>query len=136
MVDFTVQHTTTANITEANAEEEDIIVPSGVMHSGVVYFPAGCWGLAHCTINHAVHQVWPSDPSKNYAGEFFPIEIPDKYYIQSPHTKITMKYWNEDTRNTHEVTVKFTVSPLEEIFPEKETRDMWVKFMEAIMGEE
>ena len=132
MVDYYIQKTVPANTSKANAVYEDFFLPSGVMHSGVVDFPAGCHNLAHCTINEAVHQIWPSDPSKNYAGEFFPIEIPDRYIILQPFTKITAWFWNEDTRNDHEVTVKFTVSTPEEFEPIRRQNTLFERFLKRI----
>lgn len=85
------------------------LLPKGVIRHVRIYFPAGCCGLAHVRITVDETQVWPSTSGDWFAGEDGAIEFEENYPLTEAWHWVEVLGYNEDTAQTHTITVQLTV---------------------------
>lgn len=98
-----------ANTTAAALVVEEVDLVPGVIHRVEIQFPRGCVGLVHVQVYQEFHQVWPSNPGADLAGEGATIAWNDYHELVEGQSKLTLKAWNLDDTFPHTVTFRFAL---------------------------
>lgn len=83
----------------------------GIVHKIEIQFPAGCAGVARCTINDALHQVWPTNGNSFFASDGYVIAFEENHEILTKPYTLDLWCWNISTAYTHEITVNIGILP-------------------------
>jgi hypothetical protein len=94
------------NTLEVDAIEETIAIHPGIVNKLFVLWPRRTAGLGHCQIYWKAHQLWPTTPGSDFAGNGIPMEFPEELSINETPYELTVKAWNEDDTYPHTVTVQ------------------------------
>lgn len=106
-----------AGTTEASPLITELTLSKGILHRVEIEFPAGCRGLAHCQIKEAgLHQVYPTNPTGNFASDDYVIVLDDYYDIPSPYL-LRAFAWNDDDTYPHTLLIRIGVLPTEIVSP-------------------
>lgn len=105
--------TITANTTQDTPVEELITLTHGVITHVEVEFPPGCSGLVRAYINHALHQIWPTNPEGKFRTDGRPIVWSEYYELFTQPYQVTIGGWNTDDTYDHVVIFRFEVTPRE-----------------------
>jgi len=103
--------TTPANTTEDNKQKTVLLLAKGVIHQLDIDFPPGPSGLAHIEINRALHQVWPTNPAQNFAGDNVHISFHEHFELKDEPLQLEAYTWNEDTAHEHTITIRIGLLP-------------------------
>lgn len=99
-----------ANTAEADARVKHLKLATGIIREVEIDFPAGCQRLAHCTIYVGGHQVWPTNPDSDIAGENGPIKF-EEYFPVYPADDWTWRTWNLDETYDHHLRLRISILP-------------------------
>ncbi|GAH71143.1 unnamed protein product [marine sediment metagenome] len=102
---------------EANPTIQTLQLAHGIITWVSVLFPPGCARLAHCTIWHGGHQIFPSTEMMNLSGDTFPIEWAEYYEFYGRPHELIAKLWNEDDTYPHKVTIRMAILPRKALAP-------------------
>ncbi len=83
----------------------------GVLIKTEIVFPTGCAGLVYCTVNDALHQVYPTTPNLAFTGNGETIDIPDEYSMLVEPYQLQFYGWNTDVTYQHIVTIRVNLIP-------------------------
>jgi hypothetical protein len=83
----------------------------GIVHKVEVQFPVGCSEVAKCTINDALHQVWPSNGGAFFASDGHVISFEESYEILTRPYVLDLWCWNDSTEFPHNITVNIGILP-------------------------
>lgn len=111
------QFLVTAGSTKAKPSTLDIKITPGVLHSGIFFFPAGCRGTVHIALAHAIHQVWPTNPSGTFAFENYVHRVDDYYQIPPGVITLQLRGYCVNCDENHKIQWAFSINRPEEIFP-------------------
>ena len=111
------QFTVTAVSTLKSQSSLKIIITEGILHSGIFFFPAGCRGTVYLHLDHAIHQIWPTNPSGTFAFENYVHEVKDYYRIPPGVKQLELKGYSVNADNDHTIQWAFTINRPEEVFP-------------------
>ena len=101
-----------ANTPATAPTELEVELEHGRIVGVELQFPRGCVGLVHVQVRREHHQLWPSNPDGDIAGEDARISWQeDHYFTEQPYT-LTLRGWNEDDSFAHTVTFRFNLLPL------------------------
>ena len=110
---------TTAN-TAATAKKKTVLpLTKGVTYQVDFLFPPGPAHLLHVQITHALHSVWPTNPSADFAADNETISFNDAYPLIEPPFELDCYTWNTDDTFDHRVIIRIGVSPIEIVEPER-----------------
>jgi hypothetical protein len=101
--------TSPANTAKSAATRLDAELMPGVVRGVEVQFPRGCVGLVHAAIHDALHQVWPTNPEGDLAGDDARISWSDSYPVPKGESVLLLYVWNDDDSYAHTVTFRFDV---------------------------
>jgi hypothetical protein len=82
----------------------------GIIAGGQIFFPAGCQGLAHVTINDSLGQLYPANAADTFHGDNGSIPLVGRHLLDSSPFKLSAYAWNED--DTYDHTIQITVNLL------------------------
>jgi len=91
--------------------EELVTLDTGRIVKGEILFPRGCVGLVHVKVRREYHQLWPSSPDRDFAGDDAHIEWSEDLDFSEPPYTLTLVGWNEDDSYPHTVTFRFNLLP-------------------------
>ena len=129
---YSYEMTFTAGTDKTTQEKLEMPCAWGVLTNVVISFAAGCHGKVHVHIDEGLHQVFPTNPSGDYAFDDYVLEIRDKYLLSTGTRKIVLKGWNEGVYD-HLIHVAFEVEPSEAM----SATDQAIRDMAAMLtGEE
>lgn len=111
------QFTVTSVSTLGSQNSLKIKITEGFLHSGIFFFPAGCRGTVHLHLDHAIHQIWPTNPSGTFAFENYVHEVKDYYLIPPGIKQVKLMGYSDDADNDHTIQWAFTINRPEEVFP-------------------
>jgi hypothetical protein len=80
-------------------------VEPNIVQTVGLYFPAGCWQLAHARVWANEHPLLPSDADEDVAGEDVLISELVFYEFGSGDAYINIQLWNEDETNAHTISL-------------------------------
>jgi hypothetical protein len=106
-------------ITYTKASPKDTILQlcEGYIHRVNFVFPAGCAGLAHLQIRDALHQIWPTNPDGDLAGDGESINFEDYYYLSEAPFELKAYTWNLDDTYPHIITIRIGILEAEYVAP-------------------
>lgn len=111
------QFTVTADSTKTAPSELKIIVSPGILHTGIFFFPAGCKGTVHVSLNQAIHQIWPTNPSGTFAFENYVHVVKDYYSLPPGIKQLELKGYSVNADYDHVIQFAFSINDPEEIWP-------------------
>lgn len=111
------QFTVTLGSTLQSQDSVKIKITEGILHSGIFFFPAGCRGTVHLSLNHAIHQIWPTNPSGTFAFENYVHEVKDYYTLPPGVKQVELKGYSLDADYDHTIQWAFTINRPEEVLP-------------------
>lgn len=114
-MDYVFELAIPAETARTDAVVEELSLPKGMIQRVAIYFPWGCKNLAHVSVWHNEHQLWPSNPDRDYSGNELLLEFPENYELKSAWSRFTVRGWNEDDTYSHTPVIWLTV--LEEKTP-------------------
>lgn len=97
------------NTTETNAIEETIDIHPGIVNKVFVLWPRRTAGLGHCQIYWKAHQLWPTTPGSDFAGNGISMEFPEELEVNERPYEFLVRAWNEDDTYPHTVTVQIGI---------------------------
>ena len=101
-----------ANTPATAPVESEVVLDHGRIVAVEVQFPRGCVGLVHVTINRELHQLWPSNPDGNIAGEDARISWSEDHpFLEVPYT-LQLWGWNLDDTFPHTITFRLNLLPI------------------------
>lgn len=100
-----------------NPQITNIKLCHGIIHHVEVAFPSGPQGLLTCTINDAVHQVWPNSLGERFKADGYTIVWREHYpFLVEPYT-FQIHTWNEDDTYPHSVIIRIGILPVHVLAP-------------------
>lgn len=108
---YTFSDTIPANTTRSNRRRTVMKMTKGIIHKLEIQFPIGCAGVAHCTINAALHQVWPTNANESFASDGFVMSFDESYEIAQRPYSLDLWTWNLSTAHEHTITVRIGILP-------------------------
>lgn len=102
--DFAV--TVPANTAKTSPVKQALKITHGIIHRVEIQFPAGCAGLAHCKINDALHQRWPTNPPGDFSSDDFIIGIDENLEFFTEPYQLEAICWNTDDTYQHIITIR------------------------------
>ena len=103
--------------TEAAPETTIGYIGKGVIHRLVIFFPRGCFGLAHIQIFVGGVQVWPSIQGQTFAYDGYTLDVLEHFEIEAGPTEVRIVGWNEDETYNHTIQVGFGILPKSVLLP-------------------
>lgn len=100
-----------AGKTAATKTKKVLRLGKGVLVKTELVFPTGCAGLVYCTVNDALHQVYPTNPNLALTGNGETIAIPDEYPMQVEPYQLQFHGWNTDDTYQHIITIRLNLIP-------------------------
>jgi hypothetical protein len=100
----------------AGKTKQVLQLAKGVITRTEFIFPTGCAALVSCTLNDALHQVYPANPDLAFTGDGEKIEITDEYSMQFEPYQLQFYGWNTDETYDHTVTIRLLLIPRSHIF--------------------
>lgn len=94
----------------ATVRVKHLKLATGIIRHVEVYFPAGCHCLAHCAVYVGEHQVWPTNPGGDLAGENGAIPF-EEYFPVYPADDWTWRTWNLDDTYPHHLRLRILILP-------------------------
>jgi hypothetical protein len=88
----------------------DFTLPQGVIAKVEVDNPDGCHRLAHTAIYHNEYKVWPTNPDEYFSADGYVISFGESYRLEDAWNAMSVRGWNEDTDNDHEIVVHLVLS--------------------------
>jgi len=110
--------TTPKNTTEDDPKETELVLEPGIIFVVRIRFPPGKAGKLHLQLLHMLHQLWPTNPDKDFYGDDEVIEWTDNYELFWPELTLTARTWNTSLLWDHEVLVSFNILPRAYCYPE------------------
>lgn len=98
-----------ANTPVSAPVEQEMILGPGVMSRVRIAIPAGHHGLAHLRIYRWGHQLYPTTPDADYAGDDEVIEIEDNMPGDEPPYTLRLWGYNTSTQYDHTFEVSITL---------------------------
>lgn len=102
-------------ISASTAKAAPTVVMLGIAHGIITKIMVrprpGHAGLAHCIILHHEHQIAPSTPDMDFAGDTFPIDWEEYYEVYQPPYDLKIKGWNDDDTYEHTFDIFVAVLP-------------------------
>lgn len=96
------EQTIPANTSEANKARVECKLSVGVLTKIMVYFPAGCQGLARCRVFLGAKPVAPRSPGSYLAGEDGAIVLEQmNEFISENRPILDWQLWNVDETYPH-----------------------------------
>ncbi len=96
-----------ANTPAAAPVEDTLELSPGTITYVELQFPRGCVSLVHVKVRRGLHQVWPSNPDGDVAGENANISWADDYDLTEPPHQLTLSGYNLDDTFPHTITFRF-----------------------------
>lgn len=106
--------TTPANTLEAARQKTVLLLQRGRITHVEVQFPAGQLGLVHVALNRGLHQLFPSNPTANFASSNETIAWDENYLLVADPVQLEAYTWNLDATYDHTVTVRVVMEAVEE----------------------
>lgn len=104
---------TTLKNTLATAKQKTVLkVAQGITYRVEWVFPPGPSGLLHCQISDGLHQVWPTNPDGNIAGDGETISFDDQLAILQPPYELDCFTWNEDDTYPHTMWIRIGINAI------------------------
>ena len=104
--------TVPASTAETAPLVDEVELVPGTVTRVELQFPRGCVGLVHVTINRELHQLWPSNPDGNIAGNDARISWSEDHpFTEVPYT-LQLWGWNTDDTFPHTITFRFNLLPI------------------------
>lgn len=100
-----------AGKTTAGKTKKVLQLAKGVLVKTEIVFPIGCAGLVYCTLNDALHQVYPTNPNLAFTGSGETISIPDEYPMPVEPYQLQFYGWNTDDTYQHIITIRLNLIP-------------------------
>lgn len=97
--------------TRANARRTVMRVTRGIVHKIEIQFPVGCAEVAKCTINDALHQIWPTNSNSYFASDGHVISFEESYEILTRPYVLDLWTWNDSLDFPHTLTVNIGILP-------------------------
>lgn len=110
---FTIPNTATANSPEIKVCK----LCYGIIHRVTIFWWPGPHGLVHLTINHALHQLLPTNPDESFHYDNFAHVMDERIELLEPPYQIELKGWGVNCTYDHELMVGIGILP-PECFPE------------------
>lgn len=111
--DITVLTTHTAS----NKLQTTVKLTRGVLHYIGVYFPPGCQGVVHATINRGIHQIFPVTPGTSVKGDAFEIGGTHFHPILSAPYQVDVWAWSNSASYDHIITVRLWIMQVWQMMP-------------------
>jgi len=131
--DYNFTITVPANTSKDNPVKVEATLTKGVLAGGQIFFPPGCHGLCHVTINDVNGQLYPANAEDNFHGDTFPVELLGRYKLDTAPFKLYIHAWNEDDTYQHTPQVALHVLTEEEMYPFEVLKE-FVTLMKRLMG--
>jgi hypothetical protein len=105
--------TINANTAAASPKIQDLKLVAGVVVNVGIQFPAGCKGLAHCSLWHEGRQWLPTNPDEYFTADGNTIPIQERYNIPAGLNIVRFIGYNTDTLYSHTITIYINILPPE-----------------------
>lgn len=89
----------------------------GIIYRVTLFWWPGPHGLAHVTVNRALHQLLPVNPEESFHYDFYCHIMDERIPLLEPPYQVELKGWSPDCDYDHEIKVGIGVLP-PEAFPE------------------
>lgn len=96
------QYTIPANTAEISKVTEKLKITTGTLTKLIIYFPAGCQGLARCRVKLGLKPVAPKTITNYLAGDDMPIVLDNlDVSIKGNLPELNWELWNVDETYPH-----------------------------------
>lgn len=85
----------------------------GLVKQVEITFPPGPAGLAHVYVYYWEHQLWPSNPDSDFAGDDVHLVFPEDIEIVDPPFEFTLYGYNLDDTFPHTPIFRVTMVPFD-----------------------
>lgn len=92
-----------------NPQHNILPISEGLVYRVEFQFPSGCAGLAHIQVYDGGHQVWPSHPHNDFAGNNNTIAFDDLLMKSQPPFQFDLYGYNDDDTYHHTIFVRIGV---------------------------
>lgn len=90
----------------ANATQNRMAVTAGLIYQFDLYLPPGSAGLLKVAVNDGGYRLYPSEPGEWFFGDNMLITFPDRYFVASDPTILTIWSYNEDEEYNHSFQIR------------------------------
>jgi len=104
-----------ARTPETKPVEKEIEIPRGMVSLWEVYFPPGCHGLVRFAVLYGEIHLFPREKGKWHRGDSETISHEDRWLTPDEPTKLRLVGWSADELYSHELQIRISVLPVEEI---------------------
>jgi len=129
---FSSSITTVANTLEAGAKITRLPVAKGLVYKFEVEFPPGCCGLLHCQVFDGSYQVYPTSRNDSFHTDARVVSFDDSYLKTAAPFEFTVKTWNLDETNGHEIQVRLGMASNEAFMSRYMPSISWEKFQTVL----
>lgn len=133
MPDYNLTLTIPANTTKSDPAKEELTLTKGVLAGGQIFFPMGCRGLVHVTINDGNGQLYPANKDDSFHGDGVAFPLVGRYTIDVAPYKLTIKGWSPTTIYEHNPQITLHILSEEELRPYKVLRE-FVDLFKRLIG--
>ena len=98
--------TTEYTYKEINKKTTVLKLGEGIIHQIDIVFPAGLAGTTHMQITRGLHQVWPTNPDEDFAGDNDKISFHEHYELDEEPYQLEVHTWNTSTEHDHLIIVR------------------------------
>lgn len=131
-MDYSMRVNVPANTLASAPVRQNIKVDQGIIHEGWVFFPFGCNGYVHTQLWHGEAQILPITAGATYAGNGFPIPIKDRIEMRGYPEKLTLVAWSPGTTYAHNIDLRISLLPKEELDPQASFFDSFGTFVKSL----
>lgn len=100
---------TPANTLYSSKKRTVLKLTKGTIHQIDMRFPPGPQGVLHLQLARGRHQVWPTNPNGDFAGDGEIISGKEHREIRSAPSQLEAYTWNTSTQYEHEVVIRIWV---------------------------
>jgi len=98
-------------------KKTDLRLAQGTIYAIEIVIPPGPMHLSHLQINDALHQLWPTNPDADIAGDNEILMFNDTYELDQPPYELQAYTWNEDEVYPHRFIIRIGLKPPERALP-------------------
>lgn len=105
----------------------------GILTDVAITFAPGCHRVCHVHVDEALHQIFPTNPEADYAGDGYTLLIKDEYTLLPGTKKICLRGYNTGIYD-HTIEVSFRIKLPERYTPMETALFRLIKILERMLG--